>query len=575
MDDEIEGRFRTNLRPWFFAAAANVLFAVVLLGIPYSRGPRRAEETLPRFTAFAACFYDGQAATPPGLGLPRGERARYASLVLSGDAEWPGRCRPLLRAIPPEESPFLFPAVKSAEVQLRATVEQLDRELGRLQGRDDDHRVSDRTLRAMSLVRAALAELGVSAGVAALSAEHDAITLGEREDLPTPSIIPMRISIGGPWHVRVSAGALVASAMDSRSVAHARVEDGGVDLRLTRRPRLVGGLLGAQEPPWLIWSTAAEQCEPDCTQRASGLAALVEDRQTLEPMMWLQAHPALEPAASMHVEGQTAWVLAAASLGAEVRRFTLPVPEVRQLGQEAHVPQIQADATWLLPGAVPRRGAFLMGTPPSVAVVGADGLRLVRLTPETVPTPLGQLEGTARLATCGGTGDGWLVYASEHGMVVARSGAEDAVIAELALPVRPPDPGSVAVVCEGEGARVFALSDGVLHGLRCTSEGCEDESPLGRSVAAFDAVRHGDATLVAWTRDADEGAVQVTSVTGEQTTHVPAACWTDPQDGPCGAPRLASDGETVMLVTRDESDFRVLRSADGRTWDSLEGLGQP
>ena len=54
-----------------------------------------------------------------------------------------------------------------------------------------------------------------------------------------------------------------------------------------------------------------------------------------------------------------------------------------------------------------------------------------------------------------------------------------------------------------------------------------------------------------------------------------AACWTDPTEGLCGAPRLATDGSTVMLIGRHEDELRVLTSDDGARWTALPGLGQP
>ena len=83
--------------------------------------------------------------------------------------------------------------------------------------------------------------------------------------------------------------------------------------------------------------------------------------------------------------------------------------------------------------------------------------------------------------------------------------------------------------------------------------------------------------MVAWTDDAEAGPVRLTrhEEGSEVEMSLPSPCWNDPQDGLCGEPRLASDGEGLVLVTRQEEDLRVLRSPDGRSWAALRGLEQP
>ena len=98
-----------------------------------------------------------------------------------------------------------------------------------------------------------------------------------------------------------------------------------------------------------------------------------------------------------------------------------------------------------------------------------------------------------------------------------------------------------------------------------------------RDVSAYDVTRIGDDTLVAWTDDVEDGAIRVVQITrdGSRETRVPAACWTDPRDGLCGAPRLASNGSRAVLVARDETDLRVVITEDGEQWAPLRGLEQP
>lgn len=578
--DDTEG-LRPSLKPWLVGLGINLLLGAALLGIPYMRGPDRAAEVTPRFAAFAACFYDAEPLDPPGLGLPRGERGRYGSLVLDAPPDWPRRCAPLLEAIPPEESIFLFPGVKNAEAQLRAAVALMGQELEGLQERRDEGvlTVSHRPMRAMAALRGALAELGLSSGVETLSASRDAVRFAQEDQLATPSIIPLRVSRGGEWRVVFEDGALLAGTMDSRAAVHVRVADGGVEQRVTRRPRLVSGMLAAREPPWVLWSTSPSQCadsEEGCARRSSGLAAFLEDRQTLEPMVWVQAHPAFRPSAAIHVQGTTAWVVATApEEGAEVRRFALPEPEVRPLGEEREVPRVSADAAWTV--APPRAGAWLPGEPPWVLLAAGDGLEVLRLTPDATPTRLEGLGPAAVVETCGDASAGWLVAAAGHGAraVQAPSGT---ALEVGAVHLDPPQPGALDVECEGPAAWIVGLDRGRVEAVRCVADGCGAPiTVVEEGARTFDAVRHRGALLVAWTDDPEAGPVRLTRLDdgSEPETSLPAPCWTDPQDGLCGEARLASDGDSLVLVTRQEEDLRVLSSEDGRAFETLTGLEQP
>ena len=53
-----------------------------------------------------------------------------------------------------------------------------------------------------------------------------------------------------------------------------------------------------------------------------------------------------------------------------------------------------------------------------------------------------------------------------------------------------------------------------------------------------------------------------------------SGCWSDPPDGLCGEPRIASDGHTLAVVTRQEEDLRIVTSADGVTFGHPAGLEQ-
>ena len=571
-----EAGLRLNLRPWAVGLAVNLLVGATLLGYPYFRGTQRAEAVPPRFAAFAGCFYQADPVDRPGLGLPPGERARYASLVLGDDPDWPERCIEPLRAVSPEESLFLFPNVKNAEAQVRAAVELMADELEELAERRSrgDRRVPDRPMRAMSTLRGALAELGVSSGVSALSADRDAVVIepGADDDLAIASIVPLHVSVGGPWSIAMEDGALLAGVMDSRAVAWVRVGDGGVEQRATRRPSLVSGMLGARATPWLLWTTSSTTCEESeegCVNRATGLAAFLEDRQTLEPMMWLGAHPLGAPERSAHVGDGVVHILALDDAGARVMRFSIPEPEVRALGEEIEVPQITAEGQWSI---TPGEGAsflWIEGEPLRLLFASEAGGGLLPIVEEATITPLEVPPGhDPQVAACGP----WRAIATDRGARVHRDGgvahATDAAIV-------PPEPRRLALSCRAGRASLWTLDERTLTRHVCTAAGCGAAQVVDDDVAAFDVATHGEATLLATTSDREEGLVRLIRYGADGTeSSVPAPCWTDPVDGLCGEPRLASDGEVLAIVTRQGENLRVVASRDGRTFGALAGLEQ-
>ena len=579
MDDlEVEtGRLRPDIRPLLVAGVANILVAALLLGVPFYRGPDRAREIPPRFAAFAACLYASEPLDDPGLGLPRGERARYASLVVGAPADWPGRCRDELAAIAPPESRFLFPRVKDAEAQLRQAVALVDGELeavivARAAG---SVAVSDRPMRALARLRGALAELGLATDIEALRADRDAIRLAPAPyDLAASSIVPVGVSLEDDWGVAVVDGELVAGAMDERTIAHVRVSANGIEQRVTRRRGLVGALLGAREPPWVVFRTPAVQCAEDrCASRATGLAAFVEDRQTMEPMVWIGGHAAGDPRGALHIPSPgTAWMVAVAEEGTEVRRFALPETRVRALGETIEIPRVRAEASWPLPPEAHEPFAWIDGDPPSlVASLGGGRVGVLRLGDGAVPLEAFEVPpGIPRVAVCGG----WIAVGTERGIAVR---APDGTSHEIGVALRPPLPGALQLRCDAEGSDLLALGDGRVSRIPCDPAGCAEPQPVVEGgVHRFAVAVLGDATLVAWTGAAD-GPVRLVRVAadGPPTDSVPAPCWSEPTEGLCGEPRLASDGRVAFLATRSDRDLRVVMTEDGIAWRALPGLEQP
>ncbi|MGE3633317.1 MAG: hypothetical protein AB7P00_25685, partial [Sandaracinaceae bacterium] len=593
-DDDTRA-LRPSIRPWLIAGLVNLTHAFVLLGIPSLRGPSRAEVIPARFAAFAACLYDATPEAAPGLGLPPGDRSRYASMVVSGPPDWPERCRAPLAAIPPEESRFLFPGVKNAEAMLRAAVRRMDHALAALalSRGAGSLTVPHAPMDAMGELRGALAELGLVSGVAGLTAQHDAIRIaadesaedeGAEDDsaaLATPSFVPLRVSRGGEWDIAIEDGALLAGTMDTRAAVHVRVEGGSIQQLVTRRPRLVTALLGARQPPWLLWTTPDEQCADavphGCSRRSTGLAAFLEDRQTLEPMMWIGAHPRVHVSHAYLIDGSTLYALAVTEDGAAIRRFALTEPRVRALGQTIEVPRISADASW--PVATPRTIAWLEGSPPRALMAGADGVRTIELAEGSAEQPLDipDIGRALVVRACGTADDGWIVVAAERAAYAVRAPTLD-VFPLDGVRLSPTERASLDPVCDGPTLRAVSLERGRLRLTTCDASGCASPVEIVAAHArAFDAELFGGALLVAWTDDPEEGPVRLARValdSREVTETIPSPCWSEPADGLCGEPRLATDGTTLMVVTRQDEDLRALESSDGVTWSSLTGLLQ-
>ena len=596
---------RPSVRPWLVAGMINVAVAALLLGVPYFRGPRRAADVPGRFSAFAACFYHSEALDDPGLGLPVGERGRYASLVLGGDADWPARCGPALEAIAPEPSIFLFPSIKNAEEQVRAAVALMRTEMEAVGRRRQaqDARVSDRPMRAMARLRGALAELGLAVSSEALSAERDAISLHGDLDgppgRPISSVVPLRVGEGRTWHLAVDDGALLVGATDMRAVVYLRVEDGAVEQRLSRRPRRVRGMIGvAQQQPWLLFTTSPSRCEqlPDgCADRALGLTALLENRQTLRPMMWLRAHPLVAPERAVHIEGEVAHVLALGDEGAtaQVREFLLVEPEVPAMGETHEPTRIQPARRWNLDlGEEPSvrwiHLGWRDGGPLGLLFAARGGQAgLMRLDPpEDPPVPAsierwpGPRGRHPEVASCGP----WQVMVSEVEGVVRRADGSPVAIESR---IEPAEAASLRVVCRGASVEVWTLADRVLSRARCDAGGCSSPEPQVEDVVAFDARafdtdRDGGAeefaSFVATTDDRQDGVVWLRRFEGHDAqpsaATVPSPCWSDPPGGLCGAPRLASDGHMLVVATRVEENLNVVMTEDGQTFLNLAGLEQ-
>ncbi len=568
-NDIEEVSLRPNVRPILVAVVANVVLAGALLGWPYLRGGWRAEASMAAFARFGACLFEADVASTPGLGLPLGERSRYATLALRGQASWPGRCRDALRSVVEDEARFLFPSVKAAENDVRDRVRRLDRELARVERERATGVVAERPLELLTQLQAALAEQARAAGLT-FDPTRAAIRLGDAVDLPAPSIIPLQIASGGAWSIGLDGEAFVATATDYRRVGHVRVAAGRIEQRAAQRPRLASGSFGGREPPWVAWITAPDECREDrCAHRATGLAALTRDRQRLRPSAWLAAHPVGEGAAGVLLASDSVWIAAVGEPEqVALRRFARPAPSVEEEPALLR-PELERAVTT---GAV-AQVQWLPGEPPALAWHGPDGAGVATGRAEDAPIEP-RLRGTVRIASCGTAQHGWVALGSERGTRLQAVGGAGAHA--LPLRVSPPDRGTLRLVCDGDQVEVWARQDGGLVRARCTVDACAPpEAVVARGVDRYDVVRFDGASWVAHAAGS-EGAVRLTALRAGEApaTVTPAACWT-PTSGLCGEPRLAADARRMVLVARQGADLRVLETADGVVWRGLVGLEQP
>lgn len=564
--DDLEGaRLRPNVRPIALALVANVVFGGALLGWPYLRGQARSEDSALAFARFSACLLDADVAERPGVTLPRGERARFATLLVRGPSDWPARCRDELARVSPEPVVMLFPSVKGAELSVQTEVERLDRALAAIDR--DSATVPAAPLDALARLQGAIVEQIRIAGVE-VDPRRDAIVLREEGDLPTPSIVPTQMA-GDRWSIAIEGDALLATSVDARAVGQIRVDGGRVEVRRARRPRLASGVLGAREPPIVIWTTPDAQCEADalgCAQRATGIASLTEDRQRLAPIAWLRAHPRGEVEDAVHVTGESVWIAAVGEGGLAVRRFSL------QRAGDAPAQQAAAFDRTIEVGAVDAV-RWIDGSPPMLVWAGESAGSLAARE-DAEPIAMEPPGGRSRITSAGTAEDGWLVVASERGARVRRADGGATHVIDVAP--RPPGRGAVRAVCAGEGCAVvdvLVLRDRELLLSACGPSGCEAPVSIARDVSTFDPIAYRGDVLVAWSGGV-ASPVHVTRVGDELETSIPAACWST-EDGLCGEPRLAASGDRVVLVTRQGADLRVLESDDGERWHALSGLEQP
>jgi hypothetical protein len=595
-DDTVEAAkaFRAGLGPIAIAVLANLVLGALCLGVPYYRGHIQAQASLRAFSSFAACLLDAKAQSSLGLGMPVGEREHFASQMMRGPADWPGRCREALRAVAPEEAIFLWPSVKQAGGDVRTVVRLVDAELtalGRARRLEPPGRVPGRPLLAFAKLRAVLS-LFARATNADAEIDRNVIVFAKPAALAEPARLPIVAGSSAALEVWAGQDGLYATAIDGRGLSWLHVEGGKIDHRRFKRTSQMRAALREGETPLLVWAMSKARCEQEanrCVRRATGVARFDEGAEQLPSPLWLGGHPAGRPDRSLRLSIDDRLDLLARSDAAgalEVRRFKLERPEQDDAPPVAPITRFAVPAT-----APPADALLLQGQPGSVVylVTSQAGLEawLWRYETAEAPRSLGTVAGTgAFIAACEAEGGTRFIAFGTQTELSLASVASDGQASPLltAAPIalgealHPEDGGHdrLRMLCGAQSATLVAATrERALLALRCNAGRCERGPELAREVATFDAALAGDTTLVAYSRSAQPQVVVVRlDARGQPLAagQTPAACW-DPQSGMCGQPTLVADAGRLLLCARDGSDLLALESEDGgEHWKSLSGL---
>jgi hypothetical protein len=568
----------------------NALLLVVMLGIPFARGYFRTRATWDAFGAYGACLYGGKALAEPGLGMPRGHEATFASRALR-EPGFASACDAALATIAPDEAIFIMPGLKTAEADLRAAVKLVRDELAPLSARTPGTRLSKRPLLALERLRAALANHATATGIVSVP-EGDAFMLPRGGVLPTPARLPLYAGANAVVSLWGSDVELQALATDSNGISHVHVRAGKVEQTRAPRPKLLSGAVPRELPALFVWSMSQARClerEGGCADKALGVARVQLPTTSLPTPRWLAAHPSGRIDRSVYRQDARILVAALASDGAtELREFELSAEA--EASASADMPPLASTQTW-----APRAHGSTLIVPSAerpvvLAAVRAERSILMQELTSEQARPLAELEGA---------GAPWLVACSSGSVLGFAFGhdealrlgtrAEDGTVTTwepLRMPLQNVVDGRdgardrVLPLCSADGA-LAALLDrgGRLQLVRCRAgeTSCRAEL-VAPAVRSFAAVAHGGRVTVAYAGDGEATQVRVRSaavdVSSPPDEQVPSACWSDSR-GLCGAPLLVHVGNRLLLGTREATDLMLLESSDGGgSWQPLKGLGR-
>ena len=590
-DEELtSAALHAGKRRGLIIVAGNLLLLVVMLGVPWLRGYLRTRALLGTFAAYGACLYDGEPAQDPGLGMPAGHEARFATRVLR-EPGFVRRCDGVLEQLAPEPAIFILPGLKVAEADLRAAVSLLREQLAPLSARVPGAPLPIKPLQAIERLRAGLANHATAAGMRVAPPE-EAFRLSSTDSLPTPTRVPLATGAGASIMLWGSDDELHALALDRAGISYAQLRAGKLEQTRSPRPKLLESATPAHLPRDFVWAMPRARCDArtgGCADKALGIAGIRLPVSAPPVPRWLGAHPRGRVDRSIvRSDARIAVVAERADGGSELREFTL-APEA-EIGAPADMPPLDATRVWPSHADGEPLLLALQGEPRVLLARHADqGVSLVELTSEA-QRPLAALtgQGAAWLTGCSDDTSLRVAFGHDEGMVLValRDGALT-VSSPVTLPLRDVIDAHAAArdrvvaVC-GQDTRMRA----VVHDRRdrlwsvaCPAEGgaCALE-PVASRVRSFAVRAHAGRLVVAYAGDGTASQIRVRSLALDVPTpgeeQVPAVCWSDAR-GLCGPPLLAEAGRRLLLAALEGGDLRVLESADaGRTWRQLAGLSR-
>jgi hypothetical protein len=591
--DELTGvaELHAGKRRGLVIVLGNVLLLVVMLGLPWLRGYFRTRELWSAFARYGACICGGKPHEQPGLGIPQGHDAHFATRALR-EPGFSAGCEDELTALAPEEAIFIMPAVKTAEADLRAAVKLVRAELAPLAARSPGARLSTRPLRAIERLRAGLANHALATGIAAVP-EGEAFSLSTGPVLPTPARLPLYAGVNAAVSLWGSDVELHALATDSTGISHVHLRAGRLEQTRAPRPKLLQAAVPRELPLNFIWATPEARCherEDHCADKALGIARVQLPASALPVPRWLGAHPHGRIDRSLFRAASRIVVAAQSSDGAaELREFELS--EEAEASASPEMPPLPPTQTWSVRQGGPTLVLSVGNEPKVLGVSSNESALLLQQLTSGGAEPLAQLAAKPAPWLVGCTeGQGFgFAFGHESALAVGARSSDGlvttwepvALALRDAIHEREPARDRVVRMCGvARGAVVVALDrSDRLAVVRCAlgERTCTVE-PIASSVRSFAAVTHGEHLTIAYAGDGEASQVRVRTApfaaADRGDEQVPAVCWSDSR-GLCGAPLLAHVGGRLLLGAREATDLMLLESADsGATWRPLKGLGR-
>lgn len=573
-------------RRWLVVVGGNLLLLTVMLGLPWLRGFARTRALWRSFSQYEACLYGGTASDTPGLGMPPGHDAHFATRAI----EEPGfavTCAPLLDALVPPEAIFLMPGVKVAERDLRAAVALVRQELAPLAARAPGTRLSVRPLRALERLRAGLANHVLATGM--VDVPHDtAFRLPDRPVLPTPTRLPLSAGDGAEISLWGSDIELHVLAPYRGGISYAHLRGGQIAQSRVARPTLLEATIPEDVPSTFVWAMGRARCAEradGCANKTVGVASVHLPLIESPVPRWLGAHPSGRIDRSMARQGNELTVAALRVDGTtEVRSFQVPFDHP----QRGDMPPLEART--IHPGSAPGDPLVLATAKGARVFVASRADGKVTLTELTPDGPRARAEragiGTAWVVGCVEADTLGLSYGHAGGLVLLDLTGDtlhtyDAMPVDLGdvVDAHAPRADRVVRVCGFSRHAVALVHDrkGALSLVQCARGGlaCR-QTVLARAVHAFASLATDGRLIVAYAGAGESRQVRVQSVRLDAPESanevVPSVCWSDDR-GLCGPPMLARLGRRVLLGAREGGDLMLLESNDnGAHFAPLEGF---